>query len=109
MASVEDYKQANRYETFSYLPQLSTDEIRAQIQYIVSQGWNPGIEHVETEGAFRNYWYMWKLPFFREQNVDSILSEIEACHREYPNHHIRLIGYDNYTQSQGTAFVVFRG
>ena len=45
---------------------------------------------------------------FGEQNVDTVLAEVEACKREYPNHHIRLIGYDNYTQSQGTSFVVHR-
>lgn len=109
MAIVADYKQSLKYETFSYLPELSSEETRAQIQYIVSQGWNPAVEHVEPEGAFRHYWFMWKLPMFGEQSVDTILAEIEACRREYPNHHIRLIGYDNYTQSQGTAFVVHRG
>lgn len=107
--AVQDYKQTKRYETFSYLPQLTSDEIRAQIQYLVNQGWNPAVEHVEPEGSTRNYWFMWKLPMFGEQSVDTVLAEIEACHREYPDHYIRLIGYDNYTQSQGTAFVVYRG
>ena len=109
MSTVADYKQAKRYETFSYLPALTAEETRAQIQYIISQGWNPAVEHVEPEGASRYYWFMWKLPMFGEQSVDVVLSELEACHREYPDHHVRLIGYDNYTQSQGTAFVVFRG
>lgn len=109
MANVSDYKQATRYETFSYLPQLSAEEIRAQIQYIIAQGWNPAVEHVEPAGAARNYWFMWKLPMFGEQSVDVVLEELDACHREHPTHHIRLIGYDNYTQSQGTAFIVYRG
>ena len=109
MSTVAEYKQATRYETFSYLPALTADETRAQIQYIISQGWNPAVEHVEPEGASRYYWFMWKLPMFGEQSVDVVLTELEACHREYPDHHVRLIGYDNYTQSQGTAFVVFRG
>ena len=37
------------------------------------------------------------------------MEELEACCRAYPDHHIRLIGYDNYTQSQGVNFVVFEG
>ncbi|MEW6611818.1 MAG: ribulose bisphosphate carboxylase small subunit [Pseudomonadota bacterium] len=109
MADVQDYKQQTQYETFSYLPMLSSDEVRKQIQFIVSQGWNPAVEHVEPERSFNHYWYMWKLPMFGEQNVDRILAELEACRREYPNHLIRLIGYDNYSQSQGLAFVVYRG
>jgi ribulose-bisphosphate carboxylase small chain len=52
---------------------------------------------------------MWKLPMFGEQSVDTVIAELEACHRAHPDHHVRLIGYDNYSQSQGSAFVVFRG
>ena len=109
MADVQDYKQAIKYETFSYLPPLSAEEIREQIKYIVNQGWNPAVEHVEPQRSFNYYWYMWKLPMFGEQSVDRILAELEACHREHPGHHVRVIGYDNYSQSQGTAFVVYRG
>ncbi|MGV6815984.1 MAG: ribulose bisphosphate carboxylase small subunit [Thiotrichales bacterium] len=109
MANVADYKQSIMYETFSYLPPLTAEEIRAQIQYIIAQGWNPAVEHVEPSGAARNYWYMWKLPMFGEQSVEVVLEELDACRREYPSHHVRLIGYDNYTQSQGTAFIVYRG
>lgn len=109
MATVADYKQSLKYETFSYLPPLTAEEIRTQIQYVIAQGWNPAVEHVEPSGAARNYWFMWKLPMFGEQNVDVVLAELDACRREYPNHHVRLIGYDNYTQSQGTAFIVYRG
>lgn len=109
MPDSQDYKQHVKYETFSYLPTLTAEQTRQQIQYIVAQGWNPAIEHVEPARSAAYYWFMWKLPMFGEQSVDRILAEIEACHREYPHHHIRLIGYDNYTQSQGTAFVVYRG
>ena len=109
MAEVQDYKQSIKFETFSYLPKLSADAIRGQIQYVISMGWNPAVEHVEPERSYNHYWFMWKLPMFGEESVDAVLAELEACHREHPGHHVRLIGYDNYSQSQGTAFVVYRG
>ncbi len=109
MADVQDYKQSIKYETFSYLPQLTPDQIREQIKFIVAHGWNPSVEHVEPERSFNHFWYMWKLPMFGEQSVDRIIAKVEACHREHPGHHVRVIGYDNYSQSQGTAFVVYRG
>ena len=56
--------------TFSYLPAMDKDSIRKQVEYIVSQGWNPAIEHTEPENAFGHYWYMWKLPMFGETNVE---------------------------------------
>lgn len=110
MAEIQPYKATERRgETFSYLPPLTPDQIRKQIAYLVGQGWNPAVEHTEPEKAFSNYWYMWKLPFFGETSVDRILGELEACRRANPGHLVRLIGYDNYAQSQGTAFIVYRG
>ena len=115
MSDVQDYSSrlsdpaSRKMETFSYLPQLTDDELRKQVEYIVSKGWNPGIEHTEPENAASNYWYMWKLPMFGETDVDAIFKEIEQCKQANPNNHVRLIGYDNYTQSQGVAFVVYEG
>ncbi|HEY9149760.1 MAG TPA: ribulose bisphosphate carboxylase small subunit [Gammaproteobacteria bacterium] len=109
MAEVQDYKQSIKYETFSYLPPLSAEAIRGQIQYVIAMGWNPAVEHVEPERSYNHYWFMWKLPMFGEESVDVVLTELEACHRAHPGHHVRLVGYDNYSQSQGTAFVVYRG
>lgn len=107
--AVQAYKQATKYETFSYLPPMTADQIRRQIAYCISQGWNPSVEHSEKGVSSRvNYWSMWKLPMFGEQSVDTVLAEIEACHREFPNHLVRFLAYDNYSQSQGLAFVVYR-
>jgi len=107
MSDMQDYKSSlsdassRKFETFSYLPKMTDEQIRSQIEYIVSKGWNPGIEHCEPENAFQNYWYMW--------NVDAILAECEACHKAHPNNHVRLMGFDNYAQSAGASMVIFRG
>ena len=108
-SSLSDAAQSRKYETFSYLPPLSKESTRAQIQYIVDKGWNPGIEHTEPENARSNYWYMWKLPMFGETDVDTILAEVEACHKAHPNNHVRLVGFDNYAQSKGAEMVIYRG
>jgi ribulose-bisphosphate carboxylase small chain len=108
-SSLSDPAQSRKYETFSYLPPLSKEATRAQIQYIVDKGWTPGIEHTEPENATDNYWYMWKLPMFGETDVDAILAELEACHKAHPKNHVRLMGFDNFAQSAGTAMVVYRG
>ena len=114
MGELLDYRsrlgdaESRKFETFSYLPKMSREQIRKQVQYIVSKGWNPAIEHSEPENAFGYYWYMWKLPMFAESDVDKILAEAEACHAANPGNHVRLIGYDNDAQSQGAAMVIFR-
>jgi ribulose-bisphosphate carboxylase small chain len=105
--SMQDYHSrlsdpaSRKFETFSYLPAMSQEEIRKQVAYIVGKGWNPAIEH--------SYWYMWKLPMFGETDIDRILAEAEACHKANPDNHVRLIGYDNFSQSQGASMVIYRG
>lgn len=109
MSEILPYQATQRRgETFSYLPPMTPERLRKQIAYLLAQGWSPAIEHTEPEKSFSNFWYLWKLPFFGEKNVDRVLGELEACHRANPGHHVRLLGYDNYAQSQGTAFIVFR-
>lgn len=114
MSEMQDYASrlsdpnSRKLGTFSYLPQMTTEELRKQIEYIVSKGWNPAIEHTEPAHARSHYWYMWKLPMFGETDVDRIMNEIEACKKANPNNHVRLIGYDNYLQSQGANMVVHR-
>ena len=115
MSDMQDYKSSlsdvtsRKFETFSYLPEMDDARKRKQVEYIVSKGWNPAIEHTEPQFAKSNYWYMWKLPMFGETDVDRILGEAEACHKAHPNNHVRLVGYDNYAQSKGTEMVVYRG
>ncbi|MCO5126369.1 MAG: ribulose bisphosphate carboxylase small subunit [Rhodobacteraceae bacterium] len=115
MSTVQDYPSrlsdpaSRKMGTFSYLPEMTSDQIRKQVEWIVRHGWNPAIEHTEPQFAVGNYWYMWKLPMFGETDVDAILAELSACHDANPGHHVRLIGYDNVTQGQGANMVVYRG
>ena len=114
MSEVQDYPsrlsdpKSRKMGTFSYLPSMDADQIRKQIQYIVDQGWNPAIEHTEPQYAASHYWYMWKLPMFGETDVDRILAEVELCKQNNPGNHVRLVGYDNYKQTQGANMVIYK-
>ena len=115
MSEMNDYPSrikdpaSRRLGTFSYLPEFTEEDIRKQIQYVIDQGWDCAIEHTEPEFARLHYWYLWKLPMFGETDVDRIMDEIEACKKANPGHHVRLIGYNKYKQTQGVSFVVHRG
>lgn len=114
MSELKDYASclsdpaSRRLETFSYLPPMTPKQVRKQVEYIVARGWNPALEHTEPSHVAGSYWYMWKLPMFGETSVERILAEAETCRRAYPEHHVRLIGYDNRRQTQGAAMVIFR-
>lgn len=104
-----DDDSARKLGTFSYLPQMTAEQVREQIDYMLGQGWTCSIEHVEPARATSRLWYMWKLPMFGVTDADTVLEEIEACHQANPRDHVRVIGYDAKRQTQGLAFVVHRG
>jgi ribulose-bisphosphate carboxylase small chain len=115
MSAIEDYGSrlsdpaSRRFGTFSYLPPMSSEQIRAQVEYVIERGWTPAIEHTEPQHAAGSYWYMWKLPMFGETSVERVLGEAKACQQANAGHHVRLVGYDKSRQTQGTAMVIYRG
>lgn len=52
-----------RYETLSYLPPLSDQQIARQVQYMMDQGYIPGIEFEKDPTPELHHWTLWKLPF----------------------------------------------
>jgi ribulose-bisphosphate carboxylase small chain len=96
--------------TFSYLPPLSDDEICAQVQYTLSNGWAVSIELTDDPHPRNVYWDMWNLPMFDVQDASAILAEVNKCRSEYPTHYIRVNAYDRSLGRQTTAlsFIVQR-
>ncbi|MGH3342998.1 MAG: ribulose bisphosphate carboxylase small subunit [Carbonactinosporaceae bacterium] len=89
--------------TFSYLPDLSDDEIRAQIQYAIDHGWVVAVEFTDDPHP-RNYlWEMWGLPMFDIADAAAGLYEVDACRKAYPDHYVRVLAYDARYGRQTTA------
>jgi ribulose-bisphosphate carboxylase small chain len=80
--------------TFSYLPDLSDDEIRAQIQYALDQGWPLSVEFTDDPHPRNNYWDMWALPMFDLADPAGAMLEINACREAYPERYIKVSAYD---------------
>jgi ribulose-bisphosphate carboxylase small chain len=76
--------------TFSFLPDLTDDEIEKQIDYCFSKQWSVGIEHTTDPHPRNSYWEMWGLPMFDIVDPIAIMAEIDACRRAFPNHYIRV-------------------
>jgi ribulose-bisphosphate carboxylase small chain len=114
MSKMQDYHSrlsdpaSRKFGTFSYLPQMSAQDVRKQVEYLLAQGWAPALEHTEPQHTGGSYWYMWKLPMFGETSADKVLAEAEACRKANPGNHVRLVGYDKLRQTQGAALVIFR-
>ena len=50
--------------TFSYLPDLTDDQIKAQIQYCLDNDWPISVEYTDDPHPRNVYWDMWGLPMF---------------------------------------------
>ena len=107
--SRRDDPASRKLGTLSYLPAPSREQVTSQVEYILARGWTCAIEHVEPARAGHTYWYMWKLPMFGERDPGPVMEELDRCHQAHPGDHVRLIGYDRRRQTQGLAFVVYRG
>ncbi|GAB4431300.1 MAG: ribulose bisphosphate carboxylase small subunit [Anaerolineae bacterium] len=96
--------------TFSYLPDLTDEEIKAQVQYCLDNGWPVLIEYSDDPHPRNVYWEMWGLPLFDLKDAVAVMEEIQACRRAFPNHYIRVNGYDRSLGRQTTAlsFIVNR-
>ncbi len=50
--------------TFSFLPDLTDEQIEAQIRYALDNGWSISIEYTDDPHPRNAYWEMWGLPLF---------------------------------------------
>jgi ribulose-bisphosphate carboxylase small chain len=97
-----------RLETFSYLPQLTDDELAAEIRSIVARRLVVGIEYTVTPDPYDHYWALWKLPLFEVDDPAAVTRELEDCRRANPDAYVRVNGYDPIRQGQVVSFVAHR-
>lgn len=96
--------------TFSFLPDLTDEEIEKQIDYCLHQGWSIGVEYTDDPHPRNSYWEMWNLPMFDIRDPVAVMVEVTACRRAKPNRYIRVIAYDSTRGRETTAlsFIVNR-
>jgi ribulose-bisphosphate carboxylase small chain len=96
--------------TFSYLPDLSDDEITAQVGYAMSHGWAMSVEFTDDPHPRNVYWELWGMPVFDCDDPAVVLAEIQRCREAFPDQYIRLSAYDPILGRQTTAlsFIVNR-
>jgi ribulose-bisphosphate carboxylase small chain len=81
--------------TFSFLPDLTDDEIRLQIDYALAQGWACSVEYTDNPHPRNTYWEMWGLPMFDLRDAAGVMQEVTACRDAYPQHYIKVNAFDS--------------
>ena len=81
--------------TFSFLPDLTDEQISKQIEYALGKGWALGVEHTDDPHPRNTYWEMWGKPLFDLHDAAGVMQEVHLCRRANPEHYIRLNAFDS--------------
>jgi ribulose-bisphosphate carboxylase small chain len=96
--------------TFSFLPDLTDDQIRAQVQYCLDNGWAVSLEYTDDPHPRNSYWEMFGMPMFDLHDAAGVMAELDAARRTFPKHYLKLNAFDSTrgVESLRLSFIVNR-
>jgi len=81
--------------TFSFLPDLTDEQIGKQVEYCLNNGWAINVEFTDDPHPRNTYWEMWGMPMFDLKDPAAIMYEVSACRKAHPNHYIKVNAFDS--------------
>ena len=80
---------------FSFLPDLSDEQIWSQVEYCLKNDWAIGIEHTDDPHPRNTYWNMWGNPMFDLKDAKGVMMELDECRKAHPEDYIRVNAFDS--------------
>lgn len=80
---------------FSFLPDLTDEQITAQIKYALKNGWAVNVEYTDDPHPRNTYWEMFGMPMFDLKDPGGILMEVNNARKTFPKHYIRVTAFDS--------------
>ncbi len=80
---------------FSFLPDLTDAQIRAQVEHCLANGWAVSVEHTDDIHPRNTYWEMFGMPLFDLHDAAGVMQEIDACRRTFPDEYVRVNAFDS--------------
>jgi ribulose-bisphosphate carboxylase small chain len=95
---------------FSFLPDLTDEEIRKQVDYAIGKGWALSVEWTDDPHPRNTYWNMWGIPMFEIKDGAAVVFELNACRKANPGVYIKVNAFDNTrgVESMCMSFIVQR-
>jgi len=96
--------------TFSFLPDLTDDQIRAQGEYCLTQGWALSIEYTDDPHPRNTYWEMFGQPMFDLHDAAGVMAEVASARATFAGQYIKLNAFDSTrgVESVRLSFIVNR-
>ncbi len=85
----------NTQGCFSFLPDLTDEQITAQVEYCLRNNWAVGVEFTDDPHPRNVYWEMWGHPMFDLKDAKGVMIELADCRKAHPENYIRLIAFDS--------------
>ncbi len=80
--------------TFSFLPDLTDEQISAQVQYCLDRAWAVSIEHTSDPHPRNTYWEMWGQPMFDLVDAVGFMESLAECREAHGDRYIRVLAFD---------------
>ncbi len=80
---------------FSFLPDLTDEQIGAQVAYALRNGWAVSVEYTDDPHPRNTYWEMFGMPSFDLKDPAGMLQTIAECRKVFPRHYIRVMAFDS--------------
>lgn len=95
---------------FSFLPDLSNDQIKKQLEYAINKGWAISVEWTDDPHPRNTYWELWGLPLFDIKDASAVMYEITECRRVNPEGYIKVNAFDAVigTESCVMSYIIQR-
>lgn len=96
--------------TFSFLPDLTDEQITRQVQYALDNELPISLEYTTDPHPRNSYWEMCGLPMFDIRDASAVMKELKRAREAHPDTYIKLNAYDARYGKQTTAlsFIVAR-
>ena len=79
---------------FSFLPDLTDEQIHQQAQYCIDNGWAISLEYTDDPHPRNTYWEMWGHPMFDNPDAAAVVFELNECRKIHGHLYIRLVAFD---------------
>nr|ARW68273.1 ribulose-1,5-bisphosphate carboxylase/oxygenase small subunit [Chondria sp. (in: red algae)] len=81
--------------TFSFLPDLTDEQIKSQLNYAIANSWAVNIEYTDDPHPRNSYWELWGLPLFDVKDASTIMYEINSCRQQHSDVYVKVNAFDN--------------
>jgi len=96
--------------TFSFLPDLTDAEVRAQVEYCLGRGWAIAVEYTDDPHPRNSFWEMFGAPMFDLRDAAGAMDEVQRCRAAFPDRYVKVNAFDatRGIESLRLSFIVQR-